>query len=154
MKLFSKIISTILLFIALGFSVHAWFISDLLDSGKPQVNYCQDDDCGWEEWVEQVWDHLDWIVTDQTASEYIQEIVVFLIGFLSLVAVIYIIYAWFNIMIWSGDEEKIKKSKNTIVYVILWLLVIYFAYTLVVFVFDIFDTEDNISGVTIEKIII
>jgi Na+-driven multidrug efflux pump len=47
-------------------------------------------------------------------------------------------------MIGSGDEEKIKKSKSTIFYVIIGLLVIYFAYTIVAFVFDVFDTADDV----------
>jgi flagellar basal body-associated protein FliL len=46
-------------------------------------------------------------------------------------------------MIGSGDEEKMKKSKSTIFYVIIGLLVIYFAYTIVAFVFDVFDTADE-----------
>lgn len=144
MKIFSKIISIILMFVVGWISVHAWIIDDLFDSGRPQVWICQDDDCNLQWGVEQVWDHLGWVVTDQTASSYIQEVIIFLIGFISLIAVIYIIYAWFNIMIGSWDEEKIKKSKSTIFYVIIGLLVIYFAYTIVAFVFDVFDTADDI----------
>jgi flagellar basal body-associated protein FliL len=143
MKIFSKIMLFIFVLIGSFQAIQAWFLSDLLDNGKPHVNYCQNDDCGWEEWVTQVWDNLEGVVTNQTASQYIQEIIIFLIGFLSLLAVIYIIYAWFNIMIWSWDEEKMKKSKSTIIYVILGLLIIYFAYTLVAFVFNVFDSNDS-----------
>jgi hypothetical protein len=71
-----------------------------------------------------------------------------------LLAVIYIIYAWFNIMIWSGDEEKMKKSKSTIIYVILGLLIIYFAYTLVAFVFNVFDTKADPITTIIQNTII
>jgi hypothetical protein len=154
MKIFSKIM--LFIFVLTGFfqTTDAGFLSDLLDNGKPHVNYCQNDDCGWEEWVTQVWDNLEWVVTNQTASQYIQEIIIFLIGFLSLLAVIYIIYAWFNIMIWSWDEEKMKKSKSTIIYVILGLLIIYFAYTLVAFVFNVFDTKPDSVTTIIENTII
>lgn len=144
MKIFSKIISVILLFVACGVTLHAWFLDDLMDGWKPQVWICQDESCTLSGWMSQVKQHLNWPITDQTASSYIQEVIIFLIGFISLIAVIYIIYAWFNIMIGSGDEEKIKKSKSTIFYVIIGLLVIYFAYTIVAFVFDVFDTADDV----------
>lgn len=154
MKIFSKIM--LFIFVLTGFfqTTQAGFLSDLLDNGKPHVNYCQNDDCGWEEWVTQVWDNLEGVVKNQTASQYIQEIIIFLIWFLSLIAVIYIIYAWFNIMIWSGDEEKMKKSKSTIIYVILGLLIIYFAYTLVAFVFNVFDSNDTPVTTMIENTVI
>ena len=40
-------------------------------------------------------------------------------GFISVIAVIYIIYAGFQLMIGAGDEEKMKKTRSIIVYVIL-----------------------------------
>jgi len=140
MKIFSKIM--LFIFITIWFQQQAQAsLSDFLDNGRPHVNICQDDECGVIVGVEKVWENLKWVVVNRTASEYVQDVIIFLIGFLSLIAVIYIIYAWFNIMIWSGDEEKIKKSKSTIFYVIIGLLIIYFAYTLVAFVFDVFGTN-------------
>jgi hypothetical protein len=47
-----------------------------------------------------------------------------------------------------------KKSKSTIIYVILGLLIIYFAYTLVAFVFNVFDSNDAPVNTMIENTII
>ena len=143
MKFFSKIISFIVVFVSCIAPLQAWLL-DFLEDSRPQVNYCQEDDCSLSGGVNQVWNHLNGVVVDKTASSYIQDVIIFLIGFISLIAVIYIIYAGFNIMIGSWDEDKIKKSKSTIFYVIIGLLVIYFAYTIVAFVFDVFDTADNV----------
>ena len=67
-------------------------------------------------------------------SDFIQDIVVYLLSFVSLIAVLYIIYAGFQILIGNGEEEKLKKSKQTILYVILWIVVIWLAWPITVFV--------------------
>ena len=142
MKIFSKVISIILTLIFIGFStqVSAGWLSDLNETSSPTINYCQwDDDCGIEKGLEVVKDNLDGVETEVALSQYIQNIVVYLIWFLSIIAVIYIIYAGFNILTGTGDEEKIKKSKSTITYVIAWLIVIYLSYSIVAFIFDVFD---------------
>jgi type IV secretory pathway VirB2 component (pilin) len=64
-------------------------------------------------------ENLNDVETGQSASEFIQNIIVYLIGFISIVAVVYIIYAGFNILTGTGDEEKIKKSKSIILYVVI-----------------------------------
>ena len=146
MKIFSKI----LLFITLlglwlsSIQVNA-SLSDFLDSSSPSIGICQWDDCGIQQWVDVLKGNLNDVETEQKASEYIQNIIVYLIGFISIIAVIYIIYAWFNILTGTGDEEKIKKSKWIIMYVVIWLIVIYLAYSIVAFVFNVFDSTSTIT---------
>lgn len=53
------------------------------------------------------------------------------LSFVSLVAVIYVIYAGFQIMTGAGDEEKNKKGKNIILYVIIGIVVMWLAYAMV-----------------------
>jgi PKD repeat protein len=52
----------------------------------------------------------------------------------TLIAVIYIIYAGFQIMTGGGDEEKMKKSRNTILYVFIGIVIMWLAYALVTLV--------------------
>lgn len=148
MKIFSKIVSTLILFISLVWFtyVNAWSISDLLDNGTPNINYCQwEDECSIDRGIEVVRENLTWVETEIAFSQYVQNIVIYLIGFISIIAVVYIIYAGFNILVWTWDEEKIKKSKSIIIYVIVWLAVIYLAYSIVAFVFDVFDQTSSTS---------
>jgi Type IV secretion system pilin/REJ domain len=51
--------------------------------------------------------------------------------FISIIAVIYIIYAGFQVMTGWGDEEKMKKAKNIITYVIIGILIMWLAYSIV-----------------------
>lgn len=52
-------------------------------------------------------------------------------GFISIIAVIYIIYAGFQLMIGAGDEEKMKKTRQIILYVILGIMIMWLAYPIV-----------------------
>jgi hypothetical protein len=52
-------------------------------------------------------------------------------GFVSLIAVLYIIYAGFQLMIGAGDEEKMKKTRQIILYVILGILIMWLALPIV-----------------------
>ncbi len=72
-------------------------------------------------------------------SEFIQKIVIYLLGFISIIAVIYIIYAGFQIMIGGWDEEKVKKSKNIILYVFLGMALMWFAYSIVNWAITLLD---------------
>jgi hypothetical protein len=69
--------------------------------------------------------------------------VIYLLGFLALISVIYIIYAGFQILIGAGDDEKVKKAKNIILYVGLGLIVIALAYPIVTFIFGIVNSRPS-----------
>ena len=81
----------------------------------PSVRYCNWDECGLQQGTELIKNSLWDIETERSASQYIQDIVAYLLTFLALIAVIYIIYAGFNIMIWNGDEEKLTKAKKAMI---------------------------------------
>lgn len=133
------IISTMLLF-SLSVWVDAAF--SIRESwSAPTVRYCDGGECGLQEGTEIIKDSLSDIETERTASQYIQDIVAYLLTFLAIIAVIYIIYAGFNILIWNGDEEKLKKSRQTIVYVLLWLVVIFLAWPITLFILNILNVN-------------
>jgi PKD repeat protein len=73
----------------------------------------------------------NWLITQKPISEYAQDIIKYLMSFISIIAVIYIIYAGFSVMIGGGDEEKVKKAKNIILYVVVGIIIMWLAYGIV-----------------------
>ncbi len=130
-----KILYTFIILISLFFvplSVNAWIFDD---DSQGDIPYCEGNSCWWlEEWVEQVWWKLSWVVTDIWFSQYIQNIVTYLLTFVSVIAVIYLIYAWFITLTSAGDEDKVKKTKQIMIYVIVWILIIWFAWGILSFI--------------------
>lgn len=119
--------------------VFAGWLQNLLDPIWPAVPVCQGDECGWDNWVEAVRGAIEWSETQKPASQYIQDIVNYLLSFLAIVWVLYIIYAWFNILTAGWDDDKVSGSKKTITYVAVGLLVIFLASSIINFIFSIFD---------------
>lgn len=62
-------------------------------------------------------------------------------GFITIIGVIYIIWAGFRILTSAGDEESLKKAKNTILYIAIGLVVMWLAYSIVKFVMNFLDGE-------------
>ena len=60
----------------------------------------------------------------------------FVLGFLALVAVIFVIIGGFRIMAAGGNEENVTKGRKTIVYAIVGLIIIFFARVIVGFFTD------------------
>jgi len=138
MKIIYKILIILSLVVFTNIS-YAGF-SDLFWNSSPKVNItCSWKDCNIKTWVEEVKNTVNWIETEKSLSEYIQWVAVYIISFLSVIAVLYIIYAWFRILTWAWDEEVLKKQKSTILYVVLWIAVIWLAYPLTLFIIWIFN---------------
>jgi len=131
----------LILFISFFSLFSLWFLNQtdasIFWGTNVKIPYCESwDDCSLEEWVQYAWD-ISSVVTTWTASAYIQKIVVYILTFLKLLAVLLIIYAWFNMLTAAWDEEKAKKSKTIIVFAIIWLLIIFLAWPITNFVIDI-----------------
>jgi len=137
MKLFASfLVISLGVFISIS-SLQAGFFDSFINTGTPEVRYCNNGECGLEEWI----DVIKWGITDlettRTASQYIQDIVIYLLTFVSIIAVIYIIYAGFQILIWWGDEEKMKSSKQTIIYVIIGMILMWLAWPITQFILSV-----------------
>ena len=61
----------------------------------------------------------------------IESIVWYIIWLLYLVAVIFGLYAWFQILTAWWDEEKVKKWKTTMINVAIWLIVIFLSSSII-----------------------
>ncbi len=122
--------------------VSAGFFDSFINNGAPEIRYCSGDDaedCGLQEGIDIVKDGLNGVEIERSASEYIQDIVLYLLTFISLIAVIYIIYAGFQILVGNGDEEKLKHSKQTILYVVIGIFLIWLAWPITRFIFQVLN---------------
>lgn len=61
-------------------------------------------------------------------------VVNYLLGFLGLVAVLFIIYAGFTMVTSQGDEEAVTNARKMIIYAIIGIIIIFLSFTIVNFV--------------------
>jgi len=135
-KLILKMILLLsLIFIASSEPIYAW---------NPFGNWATTNPYGgngWnlEKWINEAKNWIDGIEKNKKLSVYSQEVVAYLLTFVSVIAVIYLIYWGFVMMLSAWNEEKVKKTKWIITYVILWILVMWISYSLVLWLFSVFD---------------
>lgn len=134
-----KILLIITILFSLNISVHAaWSI---FWTNTTDIIYCTWKQCSLENWTKVVKSWIDWIEKNRTASVYIMAVIKYLITFISLLAVIYIIYAWFRILTWAWEEDQVKKSKQTILWVMIWIVIIWLAYSIVLWIMQVVTTQ-------------
>lgn len=104
-----------------------------------KLPFCKDNDCLYIKGLEAIKWLINDMVLDKTLSEFIQDVIVYLLSFISIVAVIYIIYAWFRIMTSWWNDEAVKKWKKTIIHVIIWITLIWLSYPIVAFILNILE---------------
>jgi len=110
----------------------AFALSIFKDNSK--IIYCQDGECSLDEWIDVVKRDLNDLETNRTASQYVQDIVRYLLTFITIIAVFYIIYAWFKILTSAWSDDEITKSKTTIVSVLVWIVIIWLSYAIVTWI--------------------
>lgn len=110
-------------------------LSIFKDTSK--IIYCQDGECSLEKGTELVKKDINDIEKTRTASQYVQDLVRYLLTFVTIVAVLYIIYAWFKILTSAGNEDEVWKSKTTIVSVLAWIVIIWLAYAIVIWIIGV-----------------
>lgn len=104
------------------------------------VNYCNSNDpasakyCSLDRGTQIVSGNINSIEKSRPFSVWIQDVIAYLLLFLGIVGVIYIIYAGFHVLTAAGDEDKVKKSKTTILHVFIGLILIFLAFSIVKFV--------------------
>lgn len=145
MKYFLSIIVTLL--VSLSFfsnisNVSAWWIT-INHWSQGEVPYCNDWECWLDKGVEAI-ENINVIETEKSASQYAQDLVIFVLWFLMLVSIILIIYSWIVLLTWVWDEEKAKKTKQIILYAILGLIIVFLAYPISNFVFDALSSQGNV----------
>lgn len=116
----------------------ASFFDNFINSGNPRSRYCQGDECWVQQGIDLVGTGINDVETERSLSEYVQDVAEFALTFVSIIAVLYIIYAGFRILIGNGEEEQLKKSKTTIIYVIIGLVVMWLAWSITAFILNLF----------------
>ncbi len=71
------------------------------------------------------------IVTAWRADEVVQRYVSNILWFLYLIAVLYWLWGWFNILTAGWDEDKVKTWKKVIINALIWIVVIFLVGTIV-----------------------
>lgn len=66
-----------------------------------------------------------------SAATAFANIILALLGLITLVAVAYVLYAGFQILTAGGDEEKVKSGRKTIINVLIGIVVMWLAYWIV-----------------------
>jgi type IV secretory pathway VirB2 component (pilin) len=97
----------------------AWLSLMALNTANAKIGFTWK---GIDEW-------LKW--SDKTADIVIQSWVAYISTFLSIIAIIVILWAGFQILTSAWDEEKTKKWKTIIIQAVIWLLVIFIASSIV-----------------------
>lgn len=133
-------IITIIFTLGLSISVYAttcggsWGTSNC-DTVSP---YCAGNTCTLNSGVDAVKTAMQWQIVgnNMTLETFIKSALIYFMGFVSLVALVYIIYAGFQLMTGGWDEEKMKKTRNIILYVILGVVLMWLARPIVIWVVD------------------
>lgn len=67
-------------------------------------------------------------------TDWVMNLIAKFLGFVTIIAVLYVIWAGFQILTAGGDEDKVKKGRTTIIQVVIGIVVMWLAYTLVTLV--------------------
>jgi hypothetical protein len=81
---------------------------------------------------------VDWIwnCNKKSLSDWVQmsfDIINWLNGFVWVVIVMMIIYAWAQIIFSNWEDDKIKKAKKSIIYIIIWITLLIINYLILTF---------------------
>ena len=141
MKNLLKLFVFVLFISSFFFSLNAYW-GDLFPwSDIPDINITDCEECdSIEYWLILIDDEVNSLYTEEKFSEKVQDVVLYLIWFVSFIAIIYIVYAWFMILTWAWEEEKLKKAKAIIFYVAIWIIVIWLSYSIFTFIVGVLDS--------------
>jgi len=90
-------------------------------------------------WVtaEQLWSD---VCTTNCTIGWFPKIVVDIINwmnsFVLIIVVVMIVYAGFSVLVSAWDEEKLKKAKASIIYIVIWLFILVSSYMILTFFID------------------
>ncbi len=117
----------------------------IIDTWK--IPYCTSWECGFEKGLSDIKKTVSDIEKSKPLSVYVQDIVIYLLSFVSIVAVVYIIYAWFRaiLMSWSWQEEVFKRQMKTILNVIIWIIIMWLAYPILLFIIKILNWASSLQ---------
>lgn len=109
-----------------------------------RIPYCNiGDDCSLDKGTDIVKNNVKNIRTDVRFSDYVQDVITYALGFLTLIVVILILWAGFSILTAGGDEEKVKTAKNIIIRAAIGLVIIFMAWSITTFILGSSDGKSK-----------
>lgn len=72
----------------------------------------------------------------------------YIIGLFYFIAMLFAIYGGFTILTSGGDEEKVKKGKNLIIYVVIGLALVFLASQIVTWIIKVMGSEEIVGPTT------
>ena len=72
--------------------------------------------------------------TTGSGEDAIMGLIKSILSFVTIIAVVYCLWAGFQIMTAGGDEEKVKSGRKTIIQVIIGIVIMWLAYAIVTWV--------------------
>ncbi len=144
-----KIVSTLILGIIISltilvtptYSANTCWWGFTCNQGDPaNIPYCPSGgDCTIQKGADQVSAVVGPLFSKKTISAFVSDTVRYFLSFVSLIAVVYFLYAGFQLMTSGGDEEKAKKTKKIMIYVIAGILLMWVSYWLVAIVIGVLN---------------
>lgn len=81
------------------------------------------------------------IITGKSLSRAVQDIIIYFLSFLSLIAVIYVMWAGAQMLLFPGNEDSGEKTKKIIISVIVGVAIIWFAWWIVSTIFFVLNNK-------------
>ncbi|MCH2188296.1 hypothetical protein MK079_00505 [Candidatus Gracilibacteria bacterium] len=119
-------------------------LSDLIKVST-EIPYCdgsEEENCGLQRGIEQI-QRIEDLETERSASEYVQDVVAYILSFLAIITVVVIIYAGFVILTSVGNDEKVSSAKNTLLSSLIGLGLIFLAFPIAQFIIDVLTTTQG-----------
>lgn len=142
-QFFSSLVVLFVTLVSFSSNVSALCLFGSTCDTTSSVDYCNSNDpasakyCSLDRGTQVVSGNINNIVKDRPFSVWIQDVIAYLLVFLGIVGVAYIIYAGFNVLTAGGNDDKLKKSKATILHVFIGLLLIFLAFSIVRFIIGV-----------------
>ncbi len=76
--------------------------------------------------------------SENSLEQTVQNLVSNFMIFLSIIAVLYLLWWGMNILTAAWDDEKVKKWKTVIIHAVIWLFVIFIANSVIIWVLGLF----------------
>lgn len=124
------------LLIAPTYGASCWFQFTCNLSDPGQIEYCSDGKCTIQDSTTAVSSAVGTLMSKKKIEVFVADTVKYFLSFVTLISVVYFIYAGFQLMTSGGDEEKAKKTRKIMVYVIAWIVLIWMAYWLVLIIIN------------------
>ncbi len=76
-------------------------------------------------------------ITTWDSADMISSIIAWMIWLTAVLTILAITWAWVQMVLAIGEEEKMKKARHTMIYAFIWLIVSWLAYAAVTLVINL-----------------